>query len=84
MARSAPSNATGYARFVDTAPRPAEIFHSLPRSEHEKEGRDPDADFDVRTTLMHDVPPEVVAEAFARGEPRQSETPFSEPWPLEA
>jgi pimeloyl-ACP methyl ester carboxylesterase len=33
---------------------------------------------------MHDVPPEVVADAFARGEPRQSETPFAEPWPLEA
>ena len=33
---------------------------------------------------MHDVPPEVVAEAFAGGEPRQSDTPFAEPWPLEA
>jgi pimeloyl-ACP methyl ester carboxylesterase len=33
---------------------------------------------------MHDVPPEVVAEAFARGEPRQSDPPFAEPWPLEA
>jgi pimeloyl-ACP methyl ester carboxylesterase len=32
---------------------------------------------------MHDVPSEVVAEAFARGEPRQSETPFAEPWPLD-
>jgi hypothetical protein len=48
----------------------------------EREGRDPDASVDVRTTLMHDVPAEIVAEAFARGEPRQSDTPFAEPWPL--
>jgi pimeloyl-ACP methyl ester carboxylesterase len=54
------------------------------RRQDEKEGRDPDADFDVRMTFMHDVPPELVAEAFARGEPRQSDTPFAEPWPLEA
>jgi pimeloyl-ACP methyl ester carboxylesterase len=33
---------------------------------------------------MHDVPEEVVSEAFARGEPRQSDTPFAEPWPLDA
>jgi pimeloyl-ACP methyl ester carboxylesterase len=54
------------------------------RRQDEREGRDPDAEFDVMTTFMHDVPQEVVAEAFARGEPRQSETPFAEPWPLEA
>jgi pimeloyl-ACP methyl ester carboxylesterase len=54
------------------------------RQHDEIEGRDPDADFDVRTTFMHDVPPEIVAEAFARGEPRQSDTPFADPWPLEA
>ena len=53
------------------------------RRQDEREGRDPDAAFDVMTTFMHDVPPDVVAEAFARGEPRQSETPFGEPWPLE-
>jgi pimeloyl-ACP methyl ester carboxylesterase len=34
--------------------------------------------------FMHDVPHEVVAEAVARGEPRQSDTPSAEPWPLEA
>jgi pimeloyl-ACP methyl ester carboxylesterase len=27
--------------------------------------------------------PAAVAELFARGEPRQSDTPFAEPWPLE-
>jgi hypothetical protein len=28
----------------------------------------PDAAFDVMTIFMHDVPPDIVAEAFARGE----------------
>jgi pimeloyl-ACP methyl ester carboxylesterase len=49
----------------------------------EREGRAPDATMDVITTLMHDVPPDIVAEALARGEPRQSDTPFAEPWPLD-
>ena len=34
--------------------------------------------------FFHDVPPEVVTEAFARGEREQSGTPFEKPWPLEA
>jgi pimeloyl-ACP methyl ester carboxylesterase len=54
------------------------------RHQDEREGRDPDAEFDVVTTFMHDIPPKIVAEAFARGEPRQSERPFAEPWPPEA
>ena len=54
------------------------------RRQDEREGRDPDAGVDVRTTLMHDLPSELVAEAFARGEPPQSHAPFAEPWPLEA
>jgi pimeloyl-ACP methyl ester carboxylesterase len=54
------------------------------RKQEEADGRDPDAEFDVMTTFMHDVPSEVVAEAFARGEPRQSDTPFAERWPLDA
>jgi pimeloyl-ACP methyl ester carboxylesterase len=49
----------------------------------EREGRDPDAGIDIASTLMHDLRPEVVEEAFARGEPRQSDTPFAEPWPLD-
>jgi pimeloyl-ACP methyl ester carboxylesterase len=53
------------------------------RRQDEREGRDPDAALDVMTIFMHDVPPDIVAEAFARGEPRQSDTPFAEPWPLE-
>jgi pimeloyl-ACP methyl ester carboxylesterase len=54
------------------------------REQDEREGRDPDAPFDVKTAFMHDVADEIVAEAFARGEPRQSDTPFEEPWPLAA
>jgi pimeloyl-ACP methyl ester carboxylesterase len=53
------------------------------RDQDEREGRDPDAPFDVMTAFFHDVPREVVDEAFARGEPRQSDTPFDERWPLE-
>ena len=52
------------------------------REQDEREGRDPDAPFDVMNAFFHDVPREVVAEALARGEPRQSDTPFGEPWPL--
>jgi pimeloyl-ACP methyl ester carboxylesterase len=54
------------------------------REQDEREGRDPDASFDVMTAFFHDVPREVVDEAFTRGEPRQSDTPFGEPWPLDA
>ena len=50
----------------------------------EREGRDPDASFDPRVVFMHDVPPDVVEEAFARGEREQSGTPFVRPWPLPA
>jgi pimeloyl-ACP methyl ester carboxylesterase len=53
------------------------------RDQDEREGRDPDAPFDVMTAFFHDVPQEIVDEAFARGEPRQSDTPFGEPWPLD-
>jgi pimeloyl-ACP methyl ester carboxylesterase len=52
------------------------------REQDEREGRDPDAPFEVRTAFLHDVPEETVADLFARGEPRQSDTPFAEPWPL--
>ena len=54
------------------------------REQDVREGRDPDAPFDVRTAFLHDVPPDIVAELFARGEPRQSDTAFVQPWPLDA
>lgn len=42
----------------------------------------PDRPFDVKTVFFHDVPPDVTAEAFRRGEKEQSGTPFETPWPL--
>ena len=54
------------------------------RRQDEQDGRDPDAPFDVMTTFFHDVPEDVVADAFARGEPRQADRPFGDPWPLAA
>jgi pimeloyl-ACP methyl ester carboxylesterase len=46
-------------------------------------GLPPDADDDM-TIYFHDVPPDVRDEAFRRGEPQQSWTPMTEPWPLDA
>jgi pimeloyl-ACP methyl ester carboxylesterase len=44
----------------------------------------PEAAGDPAVLYFHDVPPDVKAEAFARGEPRQSMTPMEQPWPLDA
>jgi pimeloyl-ACP methyl ester carboxylesterase len=57
---------------------------SAQRQQDEIEGRDPDAEFDVMTTFLHDVPQRVIDELFARGAPRQSDTPFADRWPLDA
>jgi pimeloyl-ACP methyl ester carboxylesterase len=38
---------------------------------------------DVLVDFFHDVPADVTAEAMRRGDPPQSMTPFSQPWPLE-
>jgi pimeloyl-ACP methyl ester carboxylesterase len=53
------------------------------REQDERDGRDPDAPFDWRAAFMHDVPDEIVEDAAARGEPRQADKPFEEPWPLD-
>jgi pimeloyl-ACP methyl ester carboxylesterase len=47
-----------------------------------RDGRNLAADEDLWDAFFHDVPPEVMAEAWARGELRQSDTPFAQPWPL--
>ena len=49
-----------------------------------KAGRDPDAPFDPVTTFLHDLPPDVLAEALERGAPEQADKPFGDPWPLDA
>jgi pimeloyl-ACP methyl ester carboxylesterase len=41
------------------------------------------AEFDPIEDFFHDVPASVREEAFAQGEPRQSDTPFGQPWPLD-
>ena len=47
------------------------------------EGRDPDAPFDPVEVFLHDVPPELYAEAATHVR-SQSERPFSDPWPLDS
>jgi pimeloyl-ACP methyl ester carboxylesterase len=54
------------------------------RAQAERDGRPVDAAFDPIETFFHDVPPDVTAEAMARGEREQSGTPFEKPWPLAA
>jgi pimeloyl-ACP methyl ester carboxylesterase len=54
------------------------------REQAERDGRSTGGEFDVITDFFHDVPPEVSAEAMARGERKQSGTPFEKPWPLAA
>src|ERR1700736_4519646 len=54
------------------------------RKQAERDGRPVDGEFDPMVEFFHDVPPEVTAEAFARGVRDQSGTPFEKPWPLGA
>jgi len=54
------------------------------REQAAHDGSATDEAFDPMTTFFHDVPPDVVAEALARGERDQSGTPFEKPWPLDS
>jgi len=54
------------------------------REQAERDGRTTGGEFDPVAEFFHDVAPEVVAEALARGERRQSGTPLATPWPLQA
>jgi pimeloyl-ACP methyl ester carboxylesterase len=54
------------------------------REQAERDGREVGDDIEVMTEFFHDVPEDVVAEAFSKPEPVQSETPFTQPWPLNA
>jgi pimeloyl-ACP methyl ester carboxylesterase len=53
------------------------------REKDEREGRPTDAELDLATYFLHDLPQEVLDDAGARGR-RQSDTPFGQPWPLSA
>jgi pimeloyl-ACP methyl ester carboxylesterase len=54
------------------------------RAAAEREGRDAPDPYDLETTFLHDVAPDVVAALMAHGEPGQADRPFEEPWPLDA
>jgi pimeloyl-ACP methyl ester carboxylesterase len=49
----------------------------------EREDRRASGEFDISAMFFHDVPQTIIDEALARGEPRQADTPFSQPWPLD-
>jgi pimeloyl-ACP methyl ester carboxylesterase len=59
-------------------------FEQARREQAEREGWASDAERDPMLEYFHDVPPDVVAEAYARGERDQSGTPMEKPWPLAA
>lgn len=68
---------TGGAWWTNTGQPDAE------RALAEDEGRPSDGPFDPTVTFLHDVPPDVAAEANRRARP-QSSRPFEDPWPLAA
>lgn len=47
------------------------------------EGRAPRAGVDPMVDMFNDVPQHVIDQAFAAGEPPQSQTPFADVWPLD-
>jgi pimeloyl-ACP methyl ester carboxylesterase len=59
-------------------------FEQARREQAERGGWASDGEHDPLVEYFHDVPPYVVAEAYARGERHQSGTPMEKPWPLAA
>jgi pimeloyl-ACP methyl ester carboxylesterase len=53
------------------------------RAQARREGREVGEEADLGALFMHDVPPDLAAEAMARAK-HQSATPFGDPWPLPA
>ena len=66
---------TGAAWWTNTGQPDAE------RGLAEQEGRKTGGPFDPTVTFLHDLPPDVAAEANRRAGP-QSSRPFEDPWPL--
>jgi pimeloyl-ACP methyl ester carboxylesterase len=54
------------------------------RQQNLRDGRRADAPFDPLIDFFHDVPQPVVEDAWAQGEPRQSETVFASPCTFKA
>jgi pimeloyl-ACP methyl ester carboxylesterase len=48
-----------------------------------RDGRDPDAPFELETYFLHDTPPELRPEVMATARP-EADTVFGTPWPLRA
>jgi pimeloyl-ACP methyl ester carboxylesterase len=69
---------TGEAWWFNTGQREAQLEYLATI------GVTPEEASDDRIMYFHDVPLDVVAEAERRGEPRQSWTPMTQPWPLAA
>jgi hypothetical protein len=58
-------------------------YEQAKREQPARDGRATGEDEDVIATFLHDVPPDLTAEALKRGRD-QSSTPMEKPWPLEA
>jgi pimeloyl-ACP methyl ester carboxylesterase len=61
-------------------------YREAKRIQNERDGRDADAPFDPLIEFFHDVPQPMIDEAWAQGEPRQSDAVFASPcafynWP---
>jgi pimeloyl-ACP methyl ester carboxylesterase len=59
-------------------------YSQAKREQNQRDGRNADAAFDPMLDFFHDVPKQVVDEAWKRGEPRQSETVFGSPCTFKA
>jgi pimeloyl-ACP methyl ester carboxylesterase len=69
---------TGEAWWSNTGQREAQLEYLATI------GVTPEEAVDDRVLYFHDVPPDVVEEAYRRGDPEQSWTPMTQPWPLDA
>jgi len=80
------------ARIVLVAPMipqpgetPAEYFQHVDLENAQRDAATEggyNSSFDVRRIFLHDVPPEVVEQLMARGEPEQAATIFAQPFPI--
>ena len=59
------------------------LHDAAKRQQNRRNGRPADAPFDPLNDFFHDVPQPVIDEAWAQGEPRQSDTVFASPCTFE-
>lgn len=78
----AADESAGLAEYVDVVVAAAEGQDEARPRNDEEEGRSPDGEFDPFTYFLHDVPPDVLAEAGDH-DSDQSGRPFEDPWPLD-